>query len=668
MLNLRFVPRIGRGSIMPFIIACAFVLIIVGLGLFTLSQIMGGNFEFSSAVDSGALSVGQQVFTLKTDLKTADRDEMQYADVAENSKSFSLSSINRLWAKCLLVQLNAASMKNLGQSTGDSDSHASQIYRTAYEIEDRLYKVLSDGKSIEKFFDDMVSKESVRMLGEKASIKADEKEAAKSNGGWKSARMDQGVESNISVSANQLPPGFSLEKLGTTQADDKKYYFKGYEAIKGANLPTLCFVPFKLNAQPHLVSAKDFEKTDSTIKGVTSNPLPNAFSCQAVSVNQKFSETKGKSYVLTNPRKTYEMSMPHAFVKIVFENNIAHWNLNVTAAQNNGNSNSGKIVGAGIKNGTVPVANGGLAPRFGSGAGLISQDGAGLISQDGAGLISQDGAGLISQDGAGLISQDGAGLISQDGAGLISQDGAGLISQDGAGLISQDGAGLAGRGRHLMSLEDGPQTKTTKNGSPDQKSAQNQSLTQSQTASLSGATASVYGLKPEQQNRTYKVGKDIVQIQAFLGNEYNPSTLRQGIFALNGIYSAITAALCQRIREIKPSFKDTDLNGLLESCALTQGSSEYIIFLDPNGDLKAQAKSQARQTSSWLKADNGADGAIKQISSDSAPTPNRATVTPESYKAAVRTYGEIYWKPGTGYDDCLGEMHVQRQSDINITN
>lgn len=320
---------------------------------------------------------------------------------------------------------------------------------------------------------------------------------------------------------------------------------------------------------------------------------------------------------------------------------------------------------------------------------LITDNGAGLsnashiITDNGTGLISERGNGIVSDNGAGIVTDNGAGLISNKGGGIVTDNGAGLkqianvISNDGSGVISNDGSSLMGGRRSLMSV--GENSNTSNLGQRIELATktlqqQQQQLTSMlnnlQNAARQPDTAphgpeTFYGFAPEQQNRTFPLGTGSIFVQAFLGNEYkDPANLYQAICGLGGDYKEIKKAIGQRLRETNPEYKDEDFQKILEACKIKSGSKVYAIWYD-------------RQEKKWMgeakREDSikSADGFEKEIGRDSGQQdkPNWVVATPTGVGAKplpskCTTRSTFFWKPGTGYNGCLGELRIKRETDI----
>lgn len=318
-------PRNKLGAVTSLIIVCAIFLIIMGEAFFQIGLWFGGARELSNAVDSGTLNTGLHATTVTTDIQSGS-NETQFSDVAENNgQSFSLNSIDRLWSKCLLCMMNEQAMESDGYSSGQSQNNAEQMFQAATAISDRLSAKLNDQSNLSQFFTNLVSRESVRMLGSTASV------VYEGGPGWTTSLMDRGVEGNVAVYPEQLPDGFTLNSINAIKASDGNYYFKGYTPVQVLS-HSVTFVPFKLNSQPHLVSRVTYNQNTSTMSPISawSHPVPNAFSCQGMTQSQQQPTQHCMSYVLTNPQKTFPLSLPHAYIHIMLDTNTSHFYLNGT--------------------------------------------------------------------------------------------------------------------------------------------------------------------------------------------------------------------------------------------------------------------------------------------------------------------------------------------------
>lgn len=315
--------RNQHGAMMGLIIAAAIVFIIFAVGMIQLSMLFGGSREIANATDAATLNTGRLATTVTVD--TQGGDESQYNDVAENGKSFSLKSINRMWAKCMLCMMNAKEMQDDGYSSGDSNSHADSLYSAAKSISDRLADKLNTPSTLQPFFDQMAHKETVKMLGDNAGATSD------MSGGWSHSLMDRGVESNIAVYDGQLPGSFGSSPPPEVKCSDNNMYFPGYQpfSVLGHDVT---FVPFKFKAQPHLSSQKEFTSNVPNTNPIQQwqDPIANAYSCQGKTLQQKEGVQGARAFVLTNPQKTYDLVIPQSYIHIKLDTNTCHFYFNAT--------------------------------------------------------------------------------------------------------------------------------------------------------------------------------------------------------------------------------------------------------------------------------------------------------------------------------------------------
>ena len=310
-----------------------------------------------------------------------------------------------------------------------------------------------------------------------------------------------------------------------------------------------------------------------------------------------------------------------------------------------------------------------------NGTGVISNDGSGIISNGGSGIISQDGAGISR--GAGIIGDYGSGLISDRGHGIVTDNGAGIVTDNGAGLaqianvISNDGAGLTGGRRSLMSVGEGDAqranlaAKTLQQLQPQLATAFNSLMNAVKKPDTAPhGSESFYGFAPEQQNRTFPLATGSLFVQAFLGNEYKPpANLYTAICALNGDYKQMKKVIGQRLRELNADYKDDDFQKILESCPMNPTNRFYVIYYDKE---EKKFKAEGRREDSLKPA----DGFEKEIGRDSQQEkPNWVIATPtgpgaKPLPSKCTSRGTFLWKPGTGYNGTLGELHVKREVDI----
>ena len=303
---------------MGFILVCILVIVLLGVAIVQFGLLFAGNRELINGVDSGTLNTGKMASTVTVDIQSGGV-ESQFSDVAENGNSFSLKSINRMWGKCLLCMLNQQEMQNDGYDSGNSNQDAEFLYTAANSISSRLSAKLSDQTNLAPFFTQLVSRESERALGSQAAIVNDP------GLNWQTSLMDRNIESNVAVYAEQLPAS-DLSGVNSVKASNSLSYFSGYNPIKVLD-QYITFVPFRYQTQPHMVSSQDFTANMNSTSPISncSTPIPNAFSCQGKTVGQVQGVQHAKSYTISNPQTTYDLSIPHSFIHINLGTNTCHF-------------------------------------------------------------------------------------------------------------------------------------------------------------------------------------------------------------------------------------------------------------------------------------------------------------------------------------------------------
>lgn len=331
--------RNQRGSITAFSAALAFLLVILGMGFFFFIMYMNAQKETKNAVDAGMLNVGKKSLDEIT-VQLGPKEIQMFEDVATNditgaadldltNRVANLRRINRIWAKALLVAINAEDAKSAGQA-GGSDSNAQNYFDSASSISNKLADKLTSQNNLHGFFKELAQQNSVRMIGNGAKVNV------VAGGGWQTSRMEAEKESNIVLAGSpsnkfNMPPHFQMSNNFVTKgtrkyipAEATNYYFlKGYEPLTvGGN--TFWQVPFLYDEKPHLVSGSLF---NDAMKDAPSwqKAVPNAFSGEGAAEKVGRPGERAKSWVLTNPRQPFKLSIPHSFVRFKVDKPEVSW-------------------------------------------------------------------------------------------------------------------------------------------------------------------------------------------------------------------------------------------------------------------------------------------------------------------------------------------------------
>ncbi len=312
--------RDHRGGVMLVIVACIMLLAILVGAFVYYTLTFGGSQEVRNAVDAGTLNVGQQITEVK--VKAENDEERQFEDVADSQNKFGLTNINRVWAKALLVRLNADAIAD-GAGSGAA-SHADALRRGAQSLSDKLIKKLKDNEGRYFFFNLITMQNDPKMLGKKAQIDAEK------GGFWKESYCDRKAESNITVRPEQFP---GTDGAVIAKAPDGVFHLPGYTPLlKDFSTDNYYCVPYKVGESTHLTS-RGFFDLNSLLKntdtaGGWANPVPNAFSSEGKCVEGKSTGMKAVACVQVNPQRTFKLAIPHSFVRVKLNKNRIKFRVN----------------------------------------------------------------------------------------------------------------------------------------------------------------------------------------------------------------------------------------------------------------------------------------------------------------------------------------------------
>ena len=338
--------RNEKGAVIAFSTVLALILVMLGVAFVFLLMYMGGQHETKNAVDAGMLNVGKQ--SLDKVFITLDGSPGQqfFADVTNNvdngllinnDNNVDLRRINRVWAKALLVGINSDAAALDGQA-GSGPSNAAQAASDAKAISDALSQKLTDANNLYGYFTDYAGANSVRMIGNSAQT------TNLAGANWQTALMDRSPitatnrESNITVSGNagnnyNMPPGYTLSSNFITSqtrnppvaSGNGLTFLQGYTPLTVAG-NAIWQVPFQYDEKPRLVSRTMFDKSTVSAAPIAwTNAVPNAFSGQGQAVKTDAASETAVSWVLTNPRQSFQAALPQTFLKIHLNEMDSHW-------------------------------------------------------------------------------------------------------------------------------------------------------------------------------------------------------------------------------------------------------------------------------------------------------------------------------------------------------
>jgi len=199
-----------------------------------------------------------------------------------------------------------------------------------------------------------------------------------------------------------------------------------------------------------------------------------------------------------------------------------------------------------------------------------------------------------------------------------------------------------------------------------------------------------YGFSPEIQNgvpvyenkvfvgKPFTKGGGYLDGYASLGNEYKNATLSKSLELSAAGKKLAMEKMLQRIREIKADFTMSDLVALFAREVVVPHAAKYYIYpvyhtkdlTDPEIVMTADLDDLPK----WMDADSRPDGDHKVVSD------GEVLVDEPNYCWGDRVLGgmgggseidhwtevsgKVWWKPGTGYNQCLGEMRYEHLTEV----
>ncbi len=166
-------------------------------------------------------------------------------------------------------------------------------------------------------------------------------------------------------------------------------------------------------------------------------------------------------------------------------------------------------------------------------------------------------------------------------------------------------------------------------------------------------------------------GSGTLHVNATVGNEYQDRSLKHALFAVAGAnYERVITALVQRGKEIDPDFSKSDLFKLLENQNLEDGILEYYILAKSNKSEKLEIR-PANKLPAFVNKNAVADGKASMFAEEfESGKPNEASYyligegVQEYTLQQLELRGRQLWRPASGFSGCLGELKIERNTEI----
>lgn len=302
--------RRQRGATLGLAAACVLVVIVIGVGFFFLSKIIGGGREVANATDAGALNVAKlAVRRGALTLTGADKDE--FGALCDTPDKLDLLSYNRIVAKAMIVCKNAAD-EGSAAATGNASVIHGQVNTLGNALRTALIAACAkSGGQLASDFTDISFKNNTKMWnGNQVNLANDitpgfMKEKSSSNVYFSAALT--GALGGWSPAANA-----PNQKASTGDA-----YAAGYQEQKAGD-QYFSLIPVFPGTRPHLVDVGNFTAAAPASITNGSPVLPNAFKTDAQAVESKSGVMGGSlaCAIVGTLDKDFTASIPRGFVRI----------------------------------------------------------------------------------------------------------------------------------------------------------------------------------------------------------------------------------------------------------------------------------------------------------------------------------------------------------------
>lgn len=303
--------RNKKGGTLALVTAAAIGLILIGVGLFFLSQLLGGQRELQNATNSGALNVAKQAIQSPSVGLLNGVETDNFAGLVNTSGQINLLNYNRAVAQAMLVALNAeadGSVEGKRNATTLIDAlHGSE----ANSLSNRLNHEFN-AQSADSNFLSLAISNSLRMLGMGS-------QAAHGHSDFQIAYAEPNGATNVHLDPSILPEGCNLpsnalsniKKRGTNQN-----YISGYSGISVAGIATISGASVQPDEQPHLIAQSTF--SNAVASPVSVAVPPNAFRCQAsAAVSDSILNAKSFSCSIVGALNTdFEAAIPRGYIVV----------------------------------------------------------------------------------------------------------------------------------------------------------------------------------------------------------------------------------------------------------------------------------------------------------------------------------------------------------------
>lgn len=397
--------RRQRGATLGLVAACVFLVIIVGVGFFFLSKIIGGGREVANATDAGVLNVAK-LAVRRGAVPLTGGLVSEFGELTEPPNSnVDLVTYNRLVAQALIVGKNAESLG--GTAVSHANTLRADVRTIGLALRNKLQAGGSQDPKLATDFSDLASQNNTRMWDGPAVTLV---------GAVDAGYMKTGSSTNVYFSPATLAAlGGWAPPLSTqsSKADPAAKYLAGYTPFNvNGNANFLYGVPVLPQTKPHLVDHGQF-----TTVAVDADTPPNSFRTNSRALEGK-SGAVGTSVacaIVGVINREFPAVIPRGFVRVLNGDD---------AETTNG------VLATPVSNGANDIFNNELFSPPGNGVFAANAGATGTGANGGAAVFSTDAAELSAAHTAwaayvGTMGSHPKGSPMLDGLGNPVLDGLG---------------------------------------------------------------------------------------------------------------------------------------------------------------------------------------------------------------------------------------------------
>jgi hypothetical protein len=325
LVELRGSSRSTRASSIVLFAALFVVMVGIAIASAKLIGLLGGGRQLQNATDSGNLSIAQNATTqIGTPLQSGSEQD-NFAAFVNNSGQIDLANYNGIVGQCIWVSLNAEA-ENTSLARSNCQMVTSLAEGSGDSVGQRLFTALNTASGTDGFFTNLANSNPIGLLGDASVQPADASYAVgfMNPNGLTNIALDP---SNTPLQANGTPVSLPSNLLSSTNSSLGFPYVTGYSALafnQNQVAVTLSGVSVQPNQMPHLVSNSDFN-------GLKQQPVsnlvlpPNSFQSVATATDKHIYASASpsspalsmtSSSIIGLLNQDTPASVPHGFITI----------------------------------------------------------------------------------------------------------------------------------------------------------------------------------------------------------------------------------------------------------------------------------------------------------------------------------------------------------------